>query len=277
MLEAAKINGQVAGRLIAGCGIFVDALLDDAFEFEGDAGIEGARRDRRAVQDGIEDFGTGKLGERTLAGSHFVQDEPGGEEIGARIKFGAENLFGSHVGNGAGDSMGFQSGLRDRFGLRNTQFGEAEVEYLEPTFGGQEQVRGFQISMNDGAIMGGGEAVGELNGEGKEVRFGEGTWGEGGVERVARNEFHDEEIGIALGVEIVDGGDVGVIQLGESAGFVAEAVTRGFIGESSGRENLDGHIAIEARIVGEVNNSHAAAADSREDSVVTENGTDERV
>ena len=68
-----------------------------------------------------------------------------------------------------------------------------------------------------------------------------------------------------------------MIQLGKSAGFVVETVTCGFIGESSGRENLDGDIAVEAGIVGEVNNSHSAAADSLKDSVMAEIGTDERV
>ena len=277
MLEAAKINGQVSGGLIARGGILVDAFLDDAFKFEGYTRIEGARRDRSAMKNGIEDFAARKLRERTLASRHFVENESGGEEIGARIKLGAENLFGSHVGNGAGDGMRFESGLRDGFGGRNPQFGETEVEDFEPTVRGEKKVGGFQIEMNDGAIMSSGKAVGELDGEGKEIGFRQRTWSKGGLERIARNVLHDEEIGVALSVEIVNGGDVGVIHLGEGACFVAKTVTCGFVGERSGREHLDRDIAVEPGIVGEVNNSHSAAADSLEDSVVAEIGTDERV
>ncbi len=125
--------------------------------------------------------------------------------------------------------------------------------------------------------MRGDEAIDELNGKREEFGLGERTECERGVKGFARDVFHDEEVRAALGVEIVDGGNVGVIEFGESVGFIVEVMAGRFVSDDAGRKELDGNIAIEVRITGEVHDTHPATADTSNDSVVAELGADERV
>jgi len=141
----------------------------------------------------------------------------------------------------------------------------------------EEEVGGFEIAMNDGVIVCSDEALSELNRERKKLRFREKARGEAFAERPAGNVLHDEEVRAALRIEIVDGGDVGVIEFRQRAGFVVEATARGIIGESAGMEELDGDVTIEVRVPSKVNGTHAAAADLALDTVVTEFEADERV
>ena len=102
--------------------------------------------------------------------------------------------------------------MRDRFGERQAELGETEVQDFETPVVGDEEIGRLQIAMNDGVLMGSDESLDKLKGESEDFGFGERTGGESGAERAARNVFHYEEMGAALGIEIVDGGDVGMIE-----------------------------------------------------------------
>jgi len=131
--------------------------------------------------------------------------------------------------------------------------------------------------MNDGVIVCRDEALGELNRESKKLGFREKACGKAFAERLSANVFHDEEICAALRIEIVDGGDVRVIEFRERAGFVVETTARGIIGESAVMEEFDGDVTVEVRVPSKVHSTHAAAADLALDAVVTEFEADERV
>jgi len=123
VLEAAKVHGEFASGLVTKCGIFFQAFGDDVLECKGKLRIELARRKRRAVQDCVEQAVARKFGERALAGSHFVEDEAGGVEIGTSVEFTAEKLLRGHVRERASERVSFELGLRDRFGKRRAKAG----------------------------------------------------------------------------------------------------------------------------------------------------------
>ena len=54
----------------------------------------------------------------------------------------------------------------------------------------------------------------------------------------AGDEFHDQEIDAVLRIEIVDGGDVGMIQFREGQGFFAKALAGGFVAENAWGQNF---------------------------------------
>ena len=82
------------------------------------------------------------------------------------------------------------------------------------------------------------------------------------------DEFGDEEVGTFFGIEIEDGGDVGMIESGERESFSAKTAASRFIGQHARRQDLDGDLAFEALVVGKINNSHASGADLLTDAIM---------
>ncbi len=63
-----------------------------------------------------------------------------------------------------------------------------------------------------------------------------------------------------LGVEIVGGSDVGMVQLANSAGFTAKTFAGAGVSQGFGGKDLQGHMAVKTLIAGEPHLSLAAAA-----------------
>jgi hypothetical protein len=160
--------------------------------------------------------------------------------------------------------------LRDRFGERQAELGETEVQDFETPVVGDEEIGRLQIAMNDGVLMGSGESLDELKGESEDFGFGKWAGGESGAERAARNVFHYEEIGAALCIEIVDGGDVGMIEFWKCERLIVEAMANSFLGDGAGMEKLKSDVSIEVGIAGQINDTHPAAANLLKDTVVRE-------
>jgi hypothetical protein len=78
-----------------------------------------------------------------------------------------------------------------------------------------------------------------------------------------------------LGIEVIDGCDVGVVQFGESHGFFVEKLPRMVFEIGSLLENLDGNFALEVFVVGPVNLTHASRAYFFGDSIVASGLPDE--
>ena len=61
-----------------------------------------------------------------------------------------------------------------------------------------------------------------------------------------------------MGIKVVDGCYVGMVQLGESESLSPEAPARLVVGQGSYRKNLDGDIAVQSFVTGTVDHTHAA-------------------
>src|SRR5580704_340114 len=64
--------------------------------------------------------------------------------------------------------------------------------------------------------------------------------------------------------------DVGVIQLGQCQGFLAELLARSFIGDRSGRKNFQSDISIELLVVCAIDFAHATSADLLDNTIMAE-------
>jgi hypothetical protein len=128
------------------------------------------------VEDAAEDFYDGVALEEAFACEHFVQHDAEGENIGAFVGGLAFGLLGGHVGGGAEDGTGYGSTHGERGGVFGVDVGgrlhrlrEAEVEDFDDAFGGDLDVGGFEVAVDDVLLVGGFDAVDELLNEGQRV------------------------------------------------------------------------------------------------------------
>lgn len=80
--------------------------------------------------------------------------------------------------------------------------------------------------------------------------------------------LHDQHVQLAERVEIMDGRDVGVVQLRQRQRFTPEPPPRVLVDRADAGQDLDGHIALEALVARAIHRSHAARADRLENTVV---------
>jgi hypothetical protein len=68
----------------------------------------------------------------------------------------------------------------------------------------------------------------------------------------------------------VDGGDVGVIELGQGEGLLAKTLAGSLVRQGAWRQDLYGNIAFQLLVMGQKDHSHPARADLLHDAVVAE-------
>src|SRR5208337_4092467 len=100
------------------------------------------------VDDFVDHRGDALAGERLLAGQHFVEDDADGKDIAAAINGAPFDLFGGHV---TGRAHNMSSLLN---GAELQDLGGAEVGHFDGVVGGQHQVGGLDIAVNDVAFVG---------------------------------------------------------------------------------------------------------------------------
>lgn len=123
--------------------------------------------------------------------------------------------------------------------------------------------------------MSSGDALRELLSKMEDLLFRERPAEEQVVERPSGNELHDEVIDAALGVEVMHGRDVWMVEPGERQRFPLEAAAGRIVVKRVGRQDFDGDIAIEMLVAGAIDDPHAAGADLLHDAVVSQLAVDQ--
>ncbi len=118
--------------------------------------------------------------------------------------------------------------------------------------------------MDDAALVGGFERVGDLAGDGERPSEGKRPAGEALRQGLPRRQLHDQEMdrrAVDLGlVQLVDAGDVRVVERRQHLGLALEpGEALGVGGERLG-QHLDRHLAVEPGVGGPVHLAHAALA-----------------
>ena len=105
----------------------------------------------------------------------------------------------------------------------------------------------------------GGDLVGDLGGlHGVDVAVGAQDVGE----RAALHVLHGDEVGVGVLAPVVDGDDVGMVEVGGRLGFAAEPLDEVRVGGELGEQHLDGHRAIEQQVACQEDVGHSAAPDA---------------
>jgi len=122
--------------------------------------------------------------------------------------------------------------------------------------------------------MRGGDRVRERNGDFQKLAESETVFRLELGERLAAHELHRHEMNAVRLFDGVHGDDVRMIERGNGAGFALETRAPIFARGHLGRENFEGDLATELRVLGQINVAHTAGADLLEDLVVGERGSD---
>ena len=127
--------------------------------------------------------------------------------------------------------------------------------------------------MDDPLLVRGLERFGNLVGDGERLVDRHRPAHETVGERLALDQFHDEQMPTSGFLEAVQRGDVWMIQGGEDSGFTLEARQAIRIGGPRLRQQLDRHRTTELRVVGAIDFAHPTGAKQRVDFVRAESRT----
>ncbi len=92
--QTLEIGINFRGALAAQLAILFQGLTDHLFQFSGQAAFQLSWRHRSLIQDGAKNGGRSGALKRRGSGSHFVENDAEGEQVGAGIEFLAERLLG---------------------------------------------------------------------------------------------------------------------------------------------------------------------------------------
>ena len=112
--------------------------------------------------------------------------------------------------------------------------------------------------MDDPLLVGGFERLGDLAGDRQGFIERDRAFGDPVLERRPFDQFQHQRPRVTALFEAVDLRDVGVVQGGENFGFPLEAGEAFFILGKGVGEDFQGHVPVERRIGGSVDDAHAA-------------------
>src|SRR6266478_5078278 len=92
--QALEIGIHFGSALAAQLAILFQGLADHLFQFRGQAAFQLSWWHRSLIQDGAKNGGRSGALKRRGSGSHFVENDAEGEQVGAGIEFLAERLLG---------------------------------------------------------------------------------------------------------------------------------------------------------------------------------------
>ena len=208
---------------------------------------------------------------------HLVQHATKGPDVAADVRRASLQLFRRHVGDrphrdaGQGDvllhgSRRVVAGERLREGLR-----QAEIEQLRAVLR-EHDVRGLQVAMDDAGTMRRSESIGQLYRTLQRVVQRQPAVRQPLRQRLALDVLHHEHGTPLVPGKFEERAHPRMAQRGKGAGFTVEAIFCIRFVRYATRQELDGDDAVDARVTGLVDLSHAAAADRREDFVFVDAG-----
>src|ERR1035438_9623895 len=120
------------------------------------------------VQNGGQGFGPGGLLKGSSSGEHLVENDAERKDVGASVRGLSADLLRCHVAyrgqHMAGASLLDSSGRAvGGCGIKLREFGQSEVENLEASVFGEEQVFRFEVAMNNSGVVSGGQTTGDVH------------------------------------------------------------------------------------------------------------------
>jgi hypothetical protein len=255
------------------CAAWTQAATDETIQRRRDPAGE---RRRIVVEDRVSGLDGGVALERAATREHLVDDGPESKDVRALIRRLAPHLLGRHVADRAEDRAVL--GVRLRRGQRlassqchrRHQLGDAEVEDLQPTLLGDEEVLGLEVAVDDALLMRSREALRELKRAAARLLHRQSSFPQTLAQRAPVQQLGDDVRVALVRPDVVHVKDVGVIERAGSARFLLEPAQR-FLSVQSRSEHFDGDVAAELAVVGDEDPPHSASADLFLDAVALVN------
>ncbi len=152
--------------------------------------------------------------------------------------------------------------------VRSVYFGQTEVEDFCAPACRNKNICGLDISVNDALAVGGIEGVCDVDGKRHASREIERASGNFVLQSPAIQVLHGKKGLPFILTDVVDRADVGMIECGGSLGFAAKTFQGLAVLRYAFRQEFQSNKAVEARVLGLVDHSHASAAEFFEDTIV---------
>ncbi len=278
-LEPHQVGLELGRGLVAHGAILLERLLEDARERRRERRVHLVDRGRLAIEDRLVDHRRGLAFERQHAGRHLVEHRAEREQVGARVGELSARLLGRHVGDRAerGAREGEIVARRHRLELRGRRrdrpplpahLREAEVEDLRLPARRHPQVGRLDVAMHDALGVRRLERVRDLDRDGEDLvhrhRPPSHHLGQG----LAVEQLHHDEVLLLVLLDRVDRADAGVVERRGGARLALEPLERARVPRHLGAQELERHAPPELRVLGLVDDAHAAAAELADDGVV---------
>ena len=219
--QPAQIDRHLFRRLVAALGVALETLRDDSLELRIQARLQLGRWRERRVQDRVGQPPGLRVVERPPAGRHLVEHDPERVDVRPRVNRFTTHLLGCHV-----RERSLEPALRPRRRLVDVgggarQLRQAEVQYFHPALGRDDDVGGLEIAVHDAALVRLLERRRHVAAECRDLLLRQRAAGDVLRQRLARHVPHDQEVDPVAAVEIVNRGDVRVVQPGQRLRFTS--------------------------------------------------------
>src|SRR5665213_1795019 len=278
---AADVVGELRGGLIALLGLFAERHEDDVVEVGRKVEFGELLAADLDVADSALDAGGGVEidGLDALSGEQLVEHGAEGVDVGGGGDGEATDLLGAGVagGEGAACAGGWIVPVLVLFRVSADQLGDAEVEQLGGGIGGDKDVGGLQIAVDDEVAVGVGDGFEDVQEEVAAGLDAEGILAAEDVDGAAFYILHGEEgDAVGGGPAVEQAGNIRVIQICEDLALVAEAA-QDFLGVHAALDDFEGDLLDVFLVVaeGEIDGAHAAAAYLADDAIGAEALADE--
>src|SRR2546426_8661004 len=133
---------------------------------------------------------------------------------------------------------------------------------------GNEQIRRFNITVNDAFGMSGVESVGDLNRQTQQDFRLKGFPGNEMLQRCPVQKLHGNERLSILLANVINRADIGVVQGGRGLGFALKTSERMRVLGNFGGQELQGNETVQPHVLGLVDHTHASATELLDDVVM---------
>jgi hypothetical protein len=280
-LQSLQISPQIGGVLVAEITVFLQCLVNDVFELRRNLRIEPNRSGGSVFQNPVKDRSGSISAKGHGAGGHFVKHSAKGKQIGARIELFAHRLFWRHISHGAQrragagevlfvDAGGLSggAGVEARRTCARREFGKAEIQYLGVTAFGDEQVRGFDVAMNDAFAMGRVERIRNFDRQRYQRLVLQRSPHDVVLQGHAIQKFHGDECPAVLVAYVINRADIRVIQRGRGLRFALKTGQRLRIAGNFFGQELESDETMQPCVLGFVDHTHAPATKFFDDAIV---------
>jgi hypothetical protein len=201
--------------------------------------------------------------------AELVEHDPGGVQVAPSVDLARRHLLGRHVLRSADRRAGLGRGLSRRRRIVG-QAGDAEVGDLYRALVREEHVLRFHVAVDDGVPVRIVERLQHAVHNGEHLRQRDLAAVQPVAQRLAADELEDDVVGGADLLHVVELDQVWMAEPRHHLRLLEEALERGGIRRSRGHELFDRHLAAQARLLGEVDGAHAAAAQFPLDDVLAD-------
>ena len=232
-------------------------------------GIGGQRFPRGfPPEDRRQDVDPGRALEGAPSGQALEEHASEGPHVGGRVHVLSARLLGTHVGRRPEHDALTRGHGGELVPPALDRFRQSQVQELHAAVRRDTHVRGLQVAMDDPRRVGGDEPLRDLAADGQRLFGAQRPPFQSGGEVLARHEFHGDEARVPDLSDVEDLRDVRVVERGEGLRLPLEApqpllVVRELLGQ-----DLDRHLAFEARVLGPIDLAHASGPEGTDDLVV---------